>query len=253
MEQIEIENEQKVEINASEIISKYKNIVDRKLFCFEKNWWHPDEKGFDATFFLKVISGEKKYLPNNFTIKNKMKSLKKGQKFDKKFIIEKMRGKREYGKYIPDNCVPLKFSRDFLLTLIAYIDLNLYKNIFAQYKMEIQRRQYNKWGDYNISIKYEFINDIRGFVPIASQSSSKGGFRIFKNHQPTGVFKKFRNIEQNKINQQIEQQQLIISQKNKINDLQQMNEELRNYISKNLNNKNNELSSVQPAKKSYRY
>lgn len=35
--QIEIENEEKIEINASEIISKYKSAVSRKLFCFEKN------------------------------------------------------------------------------------------------------------------------------------------------------------------------------------------------------------------------
>ena len=124
-EQIELENEDKIEINASEIIAKYKSSEDRKLFCFERNWWHPDEKGFDAIYFLKVISGEKKYLPNNFTVKNKLKCFRKGQKFDKKYIVQKMQGNEEYGKYVPDNCDPLKLSRNFLLTLIAYIDPNI--------------------------------------------------------------------------------------------------------------------------------
>ena len=36
MEQIEIENEQKVEINASLIISKYKNIVDRNFSVLKR-------------------------------------------------------------------------------------------------------------------------------------------------------------------------------------------------------------------------
>ena len=232
IEQIEVEDDQKIEINASEIISKYKNIEDRKLFCFEKNWWHPSEKGFDATFFLKVISGEKKYLPNNFTIKNKMKCFKKGKKFDKKFIVGKMQGNEEYGKYIPDNCDPLKLSRDFLLTLIAYVDPNLYKNIFAEYKIEVQRRQHNKWGDYNVVIKNEFIKDIKEFIPISNGSNSSGGFRVYKNHQPTGVFKQFRNIEQNQLNQQ-QQQQLIIKQQKQINELQQQNQQ-NQYLINNL-------------------
>ena len=34
----------------------YKSVDDRKLFYFEKNLWHPDRKGFDATNFLKVTT-----------------------------------------------------------------------------------------------------------------------------------------------------------------------------------------------------
>ena len=51
------------------------------------------------------------------------------------------------------------------------------------------------------------------------------------------------------LNQQLEQQLLIISHKNKTNDLQQMNEELRHYISKNINNQNSELSANSTGKK----
>ena len=54
-----------VTINANKIIEKYRSKRDRILFCHEKNWWHPDEPGFDSTFFLKVIAGHKKYLLEN--------------------------------------------------------------------------------------------------------------------------------------------------------------------------------------------
>ena len=48
---------EKVPINATKIITKYKCLKDRLNFCFEKNWHHPREVGFDANFFLKVIMG----------------------------------------------------------------------------------------------------------------------------------------------------------------------------------------------------
>ena len=60
MEDIEVvNNNAKIPINATKIIFKYKNINDRMSFCFEKNWYHPNEIRFDANFFLKVLMGEK--------------------------------------------------------------------------------------------------------------------------------------------------------------------------------------------------
>lgn len=91
-----------------------------------------------------------------------------------------MQGNAEFGKYILDNCDPLKLTRNFLLTLIAYIDPNLYKDIFAEYKIEIQRRKYSKWGDYNVIATNELINDIWGFVQVANEANFQGGFRIIK-------------------------------------------------------------------------
>lgn len=51
--------QQKVAINATEIINKYRRLQDRINFCFEKNWYHPKEVCFDANFFLMVLKGEK--------------------------------------------------------------------------------------------------------------------------------------------------------------------------------------------------
>lgn len=229
MQDIEIEQDQKIEINATEILSKYKSIEDRKLFCFERNWWHPDEKGYDATYFLKVIAGEKKYLPNNFTVKNELKSFRKGEKFDKKYIISKMNGNAEYAHYVPDDCDPFKLSREFLLTLIAYVDPELYRNIYNEYKAEVQKRKHNKWGDYNIFVKNELINDIRKYTPLSNNTNSKGGFRLYKNHNPTGVFKQFRNINQNQVNNQ-QQNQIIMQQQQIINNLKLQNTKNENLI-----------------------
>ena len=42
MKDIQLDQEQKIEINTTEILTKYKSIDDRKLFCFEKNLWKPE-------------------------------------------------------------------------------------------------------------------------------------------------------------------------------------------------------------------
>ena len=92
MEDINIENnEEKISVNATQILAKYRSVKERINFCFEKNWYHPKEIGFDSNFFLKVIMGEKKYLPNNFTVNYKMHYFRKGEKLDKDYIIQKMK------------------------------------------------------------------------------------------------------------------------------------------------------------------
>lgn len=222
MEDIEIENKEgKTTVNATHIISKYRCKKDRINFCFEKNWYHPDEIGFDANFFLKVIMGEKKYLPNNFTVNYKLHYFRKGEKLDKNYIIEKMKLNPTYAEYTPDIKDPKKFSKEFLLLLIAYIDPNLYREIYSINKRQLSERIFNKWGDYKIDVKNDLINDIEQFTPINSQKNSRGGFRTTKNHIPTGTFYKFRNInEGNNINQNNN-----IHFQQKISQLERINQE----------------------------
>ena len=59
---------QKIPVNATEIINKYRKLQDRLNFYFEKNWFHPAEAGYDTSYFFLVLKGEKLYLPNNFTV-----------------------------------------------------------------------------------------------------------------------------------------------------------------------------------------
>jgi len=222
MEDIEVvNNNAKIPINATKIISKYKNIKDRMNFCFEKNWYHPNEIGFDANFFLKVLMGEKKYLPNNFTVNYKMHFFRKGEKLDKSYLIQKMSNNPKYAEYTPDIKDAKKFSKDFLLLLFAYIDPKLYKEIYEVNKKQISERVFNKWGDYKIDIQKDLINDIENFLPMNSKANSKGGFRTTKNHRPTGTFYKFQNIREADNNN--ESNNMIIQ--NEMQKLQEYNRE----------------------------
>jgi len=187
----------KVPVNATLIVAKYKSLKDRLNFCFEKNWYHPREVGFDASFFLKVIMGQKKYLPNNFTVNYKMHYFRKGEKLDKDYIISKMKDNPAYAEYTPDIDDAKKFSKSFLLLLVAYIDPNLYRELYSINKKQLQDRIYNKWGDYQIDVSKDLIKDIKEFTPTDSQINSKGGFRRTKNSIPCNTFYKFKNIDEN--------------------------------------------------------
>ena len=92
--------EEKVPVNATEIINKYRKLEDRLNFCLEKKQFHPQEIGYDSNFFLSVIKGDKKYLPNNFTVNYNIGYFRTGEKFDKKYIIEKMKPNKTYA-FIP--------------------------------------------------------------------------------------------------------------------------------------------------------
>jgi len=113
-----------------------------------------------------------------------------------------MNGNALYGDYVPDNCDPMKLSREFLLTLVAYLDPSLYNNFYEIYKNELNKRQYNKWSEYNIEIKRDIINDINNFMPVNLNTKSSGGFRLNKNHQSTNVF--YKNIVPNQISNNLQ-------------------------------------------------
>ena len=194
-----VNNQEKVPVNATLIVSKYKSLKDRLNFCFEKNWYHPNEVGFDANFFLKVLMGEKKYLPNNFTVNYKLHFFRKGEKLDKNYIIEKMKGNQEYATYTPDIKDPKKFSKDFLLLLIAYIDPNLYRQLYSINKKQLEDRVYNKLGDYQLDISKNLVKDIEDFSSINTQNNFRGSFRRTKNSIPTETFYKFRNVDEQEI------------------------------------------------------
>lgn len=88
-----------------------------------KNWFHLDEPGFDSTYFLQVLSGVKNICLGIFVLGINLAFFRSGIKLDKQYILSKMKGNPTYGEYVPDNCNPAKLSKDFLLNLVAYIDL----------------------------------------------------------------------------------------------------------------------------------
>ena len=149
-------------------------------------------------FFLSVIKGDKKYLPNNFTVNYNIGYFRNGEKLDKKYIIDKMKTNNAYALYTPDICDPTKFSKSFLLKLIAYVDPNLFRELYSINKKQKAERNYNRWADFKIDIKREFINDIKEFNSINIGKNNRGGFRRTKNHNPSNLFYQFQGrINQN--------------------------------------------------------
>lgn len=223
--------QQKVAINATEIVSKYRNIKDRINFCFEKNWYHPKEVGFDANFFLMVLKGEKKYLPNNFTINYDIGYFRQGEKLDKRYLIERMKLNSIYALYTPNISDPMKFSKKFLLKLIAFVDPELFKELYSINKKQIQERCFNNWGNFKIDIAQDYIDDINNFKSISNDNKNYGGFRRYKNHQLTNIFYQFKGNQENRINQ-------VNSNKNIIQQNQQLQQKLEQ-----VNQSNNMLMS----------
>ena len=133
----------KIQVNAPDIIRKFRNVQDRINFCLEKNWAHPNEIGFDSNYFLLVLKGEKKYMPCNYSINYKLKYFRNGEKLDKQHLINKMKGNPNYALYTPDHIDPMKYSKSFLLNLISYIDPNLFKTLYTTQKQQLINRTYN--------------------------------------------------------------------------------------------------------------
>ena len=126
-----------IQTNASSIVKKFRSLQDRLNFCMEKNWHHPCEPGFDATYFLLVLSGKKKYLPSNFAISYKMKFFRKDEKLDKSYLIEKMKQNPIYAQYTPDHIDPKRYSKAFLLNLIDYLEPELFKKHYIILKQQL--------------------------------------------------------------------------------------------------------------------
>ena len=141
---------------------------DRLNFCFEKNWFHPREVGYDTSYFLLVLKWEKSYFPNNFTVNYNIGYFRSGEKLDKQYLINKMKSNNKYALYTPDICNPMKFSKSFLLKLIAYVDPNLFREIYSTNKKQKAERDFNKWADFKIDIRQDLLKDIQDFHAISS-------------------------------------------------------------------------------------
>ena len=52
------------------------------------------------------------------------------------------------------------------MQLIAYVDVNLYKQLYATSKEELSKRNVNKWKDYELNVEASILEKIRMFNPI---------------------------------------------------------------------------------------
>lgn len=74
-------------------------------------------KGFDSTFLLMVMKGQKKCLPIGFQTGFHLNYFRKGETLNKEYIINKIRLNQNFYQYIPDGVSPMSLTRDFLLTV----------------------------------------------------------------------------------------------------------------------------------------
>ncbi len=87
------------------------------------DWYVPNLKGYDATFLLKVMKGEKKCLPVGFQTGFHLGYFRKGETLSKEYIIKRISANPNFVQYIPDNVSPMCLTRDFLLTVnLLYIN-----------------------------------------------------------------------------------------------------------------------------------
>lgn len=125
----------KVIVKASDVLKKLKSPKDRRNFALENSmllflclsffcldWFIPNLKGYDATFLLQVMKGEKKCLPVGFQTGFNLNYFRKGETLNKAYIINKIANNPKFGEYLPDNISPMSLSRDFLLT-VSYLYL----------------------------------------------------------------------------------------------------------------------------------
>ena len=82
----------------------------------------------------------------------------------------------------------MKFSKPFLLKLIAFIDPYLFLEIYALNKKQKAERNFNKWCDFKIEIRQDLIKDIEDFSNISKANNNRGGFRKTKNRISTNIF-----------------------------------------------------------------
>ena len=92
----------------------------------------------------------------------------------KKFVISLIKGKPKYLEYLPDNVRLENLSKDFLFSvsqyiifqLVAYIEPNIYAQMYDMYKKKTVDNAMKKWDEYGVNISSDMVNDIKEFVPI---------------------------------------------------------------------------------------
>lgn len=102
-----------------------------------------------------------------------------------------MSGNEIYSHYTPDHINPEKYSKSYLLNLVAYLDPQLFKSLYSIQKKQLLNRTYNIWNNYKVNIQTNLINDIENFCSANPGNKSQTGFRKIKNNSSTEVF--FRN------------------------------------------------------------
>ena len=97
-----------------------------------------------------------------------------------------------YAQYTPDHIEPKRYSKAFLLNLIAYLEPELFKKLYVIQKQQLLNKSFNEWKNYKIEIKSNLLDDVNNFSSIDIKRGKQTGFRKIKNNSLQEFF--FRKI-----------------------------------------------------------
>ena len=83
----------------------------------------------------------------------------------KEFLINIVKSKVAYQNYLPDKIKLENLTKDFLFSLIAYIDPVTYSAMYDLYKQKTANSIYKKWDDYKIDVKEDMLSAINEYIP----------------------------------------------------------------------------------------
>ena len=83
---------------------------------------------------------------------------------------------------------PTRYSKAFLLNLIAFLEPELFKKLYLIQKQQLLNKSFNAWKNHKIEIKSNLLEDVNNFSSVDIKKGKQTGFRKIKNHSSTGVF-----------------------------------------------------------------
>lgn len=182
--------DQRVTVNSTELLKKFKSREDKykflremsKLFFNILDLYLPKEVGFDSYYFLLVLTGKKNVKINFYNVQllpigsnadYDLKYFQKEHTLTKDFLINIIKNDQIYPSYLPDSVNLKSLSRDYLLSvslfitfqIIAYLSPNVYSNLYELYKSKSKENEYKRWNEYKVDILPNIKQKIDNFVP----------------------------------------------------------------------------------------
>lgn len=213
------------------------------------DYYFPSEPGYDTSFFICFLKGEKKLLKLSNHKDYKMKYYRSDNLLTKHHLVNLIKENNIYTRYLPDSVDLNKLSKDYLFTLIASLDAQTYSQLYAAYKNKESSKVFKKWDEYEVSLPENVLGSISLFNPVHSHLTNTKNFRLSKNHIPTNLFS--HSGENNILNDKNDKgaHQNIINEKDVIYGNEEMGLAKGNKIKINLEsfkerNQENEINEI---------
>lgn len=231
-------------MKVSDLLKKFRDYNDRVNFCRENNAYLPPLPGFGSDFFLEWLRGNKKLLPLGCGTGFNFNYFTRGNFFTKQHIWQYYQNNQELRKYIPDNISLNSLNRNYLLTVLAYVDRNTWLALYNAYKEKLSARANDKWDTYGIQISNDVAQKINNYIS-SDGSKGKKPFHLSKRGQPNQSIIRLNpqnnaNNQNQIVNANIQNQQNQVLNNNNMNQMQQNQQLNNNPFNQMVNNEEEE-------------